>query len=819
MRLIFALLFALLVTRCAAQSGATFRNPTAVFAIDARGSLSAISRPDSGRSLLAAGQPSPLLQLRLAGQWQQPERAAWDAARGRLTLNYAAGVTASVSVVVKPTHLVLELVAAEPAAAIEVALWGPYPLAVGETIGEIVGVVRDRQDAVGIQALNAKTLGGYPTQENDIENEFGADDAGYYPGLPGELRKGQGFRGDTARPMPFGSVLQAYCRNRNRERSLSNWGHEKYRVLPYADGGVIGSRIALFAGPESAALATLGAIELAEGLPHPLLDGAWAKTARGATASYLIVDFSESTVDQAIEMTRRAGLKYLYHSSPFATWGHFQLKPALFPNGWRGFRACVEKARRAGVDLGVHTLSNFITPSDRYVTPVPDARLAIIGASELATAVEATATELVVVDPALFAKKSALNTVRLGDELIRFAAVSGEAPWRLLGCERGAWGTRAVAHARGAGVARLLDHDYQVFFADASLTLEIARNLADFCNQTGVRQLSFDGLEGAWSTGYGQYGRTLFTQAWHDTLDAGLRGQVINDASNPGHFNWHLNTRMNWGEPWYAGFRESQTLYRFKNQVLFERNFMPHMLGWFALRPDTGIEDAEWLLARAAGFEAGFALATSLASTAQLAADPASADTARQFGATTAILEHIAQWETARLAGAFPPEVRARLRDNQREFHLRSAGADGWDLQEVFVARLVYPGGQTGLTTFEYQNPTQAQPLHWIVRSDAKTPVAGVRLLIAGRLVLDLGERTLPPGGSLKYSGGSEWVIADASWKELARFPLDPTLARIGPGVAPIQLGAVLPEGASLKLELRTLGPDTRLPKPRTAAL
>jgi len=51
---------------------------------------------------------------------------------------------------------------------------------------------------------------------------------------------------------------------------------------------------------------------------------------------------------------------------------------------------------------------------------------------------------------------------------------------------------------------------------------------------------------------------------------------------------------------------------------------MPHMLGWFALRPDTSIEDAEWLLARAAGFDAGFALATSLASTAQLEADPSS---------------------------------------------------------------------------------------------------------------------------------------------------------------------------------------------------
>lgn len=138
--------------------------------------------------------------------------------------------------------------------------------------------------------------------------------------------------------------------------------------------GVVGSRIALFAGPAARALETIGRIEEAEGLPHPMIDGVWAKVSPKATASYLIVDFSEATVDRAIEMTRRAGLEYLYHSSPFATWGRFQLKTDLFPGGWDGFARCVEKARAAGVKVGFHTLSNFITPNDPYVTPKPDPR-------------------------------------------------------------------------------------------------------------------------------------------------------------------------------------------------------------------------------------------------------------------------------------------------------------------------------------------------------------------------------------------------------------------------------------------------------------
>ncbi len=43
------------------------------------------------------------------------------------------------------------------------------------------------------------------------------------------------------------------------------------------------------------------------------------------------MDFSEATIDRAIEMTKRAGLRYLYHSSPFETWGHFKLKRKPLP--------------------------------------------------------------------------------------------------------------------------------------------------------------------------------------------------------------------------------------------------------------------------------------------------------------------------------------------------------------------------------------------------------------------------------------------------------------------------------------------------------
>jgi len=93
--------------------------------------------------------------------------------------------------------------------------------------------------------------------------------------------------------MDYGSVLKAYPRKRNKERIISNWGHTRYVAPSFSDGGVTGSKIALFGCHEEKTLELIGQIEIAEGLPHPVIDGEWSKTARGATSSYLIMDFTE----------------------------------------------------------------------------------------------------------------------------------------------------------------------------------------------------------------------------------------------------------------------------------------------------------------------------------------------------------------------------------------------------------------------------------------------------------------------------------------------------------------------------------------------
>lgn len=723
-------------------------------------------------------QPAPLLALRIGGQFQIPKTLRTEESAGTLTLQYAEGVKATVKAVAKTTHVTFELLSVQPEGKAEVAVWGPYPTAIKEIIGETVGVVRNDRFALGIQALNVKTLGGYPTAENDI--------------MPG--------RGDTAQPTGFGSILQAFTRDRHQERVIPNWGHESYVVPGYDDGGVIGSKIALFGCPADQALQTIGAIEVTEGLPHPMIDGVWGKVAPGATASYLIVGFGEDTIDEAIAITERAGLRYLYHGGPFSTWGHSQLNASQFPHGWAGLKDCVEKAGVQGVRLGVHTLSNFITTNDPYVTPAPDDRLAKVGSSVLTEDIDDAQTEIPIADARWFnqMENNTLRTVQIGRELVRYTSVSEQFPWCLLGCRRGVYQTQASAHPKGTPIGKLLDHAYKVFLGNADLSQEMARRLADLFNATGLLQISFDGLEGNWSTGMGQYGRTLFATTWYNHLSGDLRGRVINDASNPGHYFWHIYTRMNWGEPWYAGFRESQTEYRLQNQDYFRRNLMPCMLGWFNMTGQTSLEDAEWLLARAAGFEAGFALNTSL-------------QVVRDNGLSNTILQTINAWETARMSGVFSESQKRRLQDIHQEFHLEASGDHSWSLYPVYsskhtLAQQVQPGQPTE-ATWELNNPHGAQPLQFILQVSGDAPVSDATLEID-----DAGEvpilATLQPGNILKYSGGTEGIVYDRNWNQLKKVALDASTLKIGPGPHRVRLGCRFQSAdqPGVKLEFRTVG-------------
>ncbi len=767
-------------------------------AVDGRGRVAGLWDRRTGVDYRVPSADSPLLAVRVAGTLRSPLAFRFDRKTSRATLEYEGGARAVVRVEAKPTHITFELVSAEPAGRVELVVWGPYGTFLRESVGETVGIASGEGFTLGLQALNPKTLGGYPWDENDC-----------MPQPDGAL-----YRVEAAKPETFGSTLQAYCRDRGRARVVANWDYPRYVAPRYADGGVAGSKIALFGCPTAKALETIGRIEVAEGLPHPMIDGQWGKTSVTAAAAYVIMDFGEADIDRAIDIVEAAGLRYLYHPGPFRTWGHFDLDEARFPGGTAGLKACVDKAEARGIHVGAHTLTNFITTNDAYVTPVPDPRLARAGASALAASVDERQTEIPLRSAEFFdpAVKDTLRAAAIGSEIVVYRSISETAPPRLTGCERGAFGTKPSPHRKGETAAKLADHAYKVFLADAALGREMAERLARLFNETGLRQISFDGMEGNRATGMGNYGEILFAKTWFDALSPSVRSHYIADASRTSHYFWHIYSRMNWGEPWGAGFREGQTEYRLKNQPYFRRNLMPAMLGWFEMRPGTTLEDVEWLLARSAGYDAGYGFITS----------PAIVE---QDGAAPEMLAAIGRWEKARLAGAFTDDQKARMQDIRNEFRLADAGDGAWTLTRVYPYRFRHesptaaatPGraaaskpADAPVSTFTFPHPAGAGPTMGFVMTAEGAEASEVVLWLDGNAPLILPAK-IPAGWSARFDGGAAVRIVDENQKVRGQARIDPGLLDLAPGEHTLAFqcrfaGAAKDVRPAVKIEVRVTG-------------
>ena len=774
----YLLMFIMLMAACSGfDDGYEFIAGDLAINIDKSGKIAHLYDLDKGGDYLLSDSSSYFINMRFLDEIIQPQSMDYKLEENMLYFYFPGDREVKVKVTQNKKYISFELYNIRSKDKPDLLIWGPFYTNIKETIGETVGVVRNSDFAIGIQSLNPKTLGGYPWLENDVMPEMDYFDQKDYS----DLKKGgiahTLYRIEAARTVQDGSVLHAYCRNRFEDRSVTNWGYDNYLIKAYDDGGLIGSSIAIFGCSPDNVLNSISEIEINEGLPHPELYGQWGKMAPQASSAYMIMGFGEEDFEKALAYTELAGLKYLYHSGPFEAWGHFELNKTFFPEGRKSLKNCVEKAKAKGISLGLHTLSNFITTNDAYVSPVPDPRLAEVGYTIIAKAIGPAEKEIIIEDPSRFNqfRNNYLKAVRIGEEIIRYAAVSETEPWILLDCQRGAFGTKASAHPGKDTIYKLADHAYKVFLSNPELTFEIAENIADLYNETGVRQISFDGLEGCRSTGLGNYGEILFTSAWFNKLDDNIKSHYIADASRTSHYFWHIFTRMNWGEPWYAGFRESQTEYRLKNQKYFDRNYIPNMLGWFLMKPATSIEDIEWLLARSAAFDAGYAFVTSY-------------EALEKNGFTNDILAAIALWEDARMKGVFTAEQKQLMEDVNNEFHLEED--DGrLLLSRIYIYRLNHEKiqrqpGELVTASLDFENPGREQPMQFIITAK-KGAVINPQMEIDGNRMITIPVK-LDEGQHIKYDGEFASVYS-AEWQLLKSISLDRSILNLGPGTHKIE--------------------------------
>ncbi len=744
---------ALIITlfSCKKENLNVFNTDTFQIEIDKNGFVTGLVETSSKQNFVPTGNKGALITVIANGKLGMPTAfKAISETDYQLSFDQT-DVQLTLEIKQKDTHISFSVADISSDEDLEAILWGPYPTVISDTIGENIGVVRNKNFAIGIQSLNPKTTAG------KLDN----------------IRGVTSYHGTAAEATDFGSVMQAFAIDRTKDRTKSNWDGWKNKfpgrpidILNEEEGAITGSAIALFGCKPATALKTIGAIEVAEGLPHPEINGVWVKESKETNRAYAISPFTEGDVDTMIKYAKKAGLRSLYHEGPFKTWGNFELDEEFFPNGIEGLKSCADKAKAHGLNIGVHTLSNFITPNDKFLTPVPDRRLAITGSAELIEAINETDFDIEISNNQMILnqKNSKMNTIRIDDELIRYGSVSSEKPFILYDCQRGAFGTTASSHTKGATTVKLLDFAYKTYYPNWDMQKDMVKNIVRVINDAGITQMGFDGHEGCYATGNGDYAMDKFAFDWYNTVDH----VTVNSSSRLKHYYWHINHFINWGEPWYGGFRESQADRRFKVQPFLERNYLKNMLGWFMITPTTIPTDIEWMMARAAGYNAGFAMVLRRPS---LEANPH----------TDELLALIKLWEEARLSGAFSKEQREKLKDGNNEFHLERIDHKTLSLHPFktnsfdHIKKVLQPGEPTD-SEWSFPNRGEEQPLKFrvTIKSSVKKSqgfITKPNLIFDNSFEFELPDKMMV-GASVVCDGSEYLRIYDAKGRFIETFDM-----------------------------------------------
>ena len=627
-----------------------------------------------GEDRAISGQPAACLIAGGALQRPLAARAEGD----RLILAYECG-EAALRVEDKKEYLKLTALSVPEGAG--VLVFGPY-LTTKTSYGGLLGAAWDEaQNAVCIQSLNPKTVGGFPAAFETLHPCYGQTR------LPEFSR--DSLTSSAAVPVEGGAALQCYAQDMSAPAThqvgigpvcgdagpgAGVSGAEACEV-PGEDAFIPGAAIALIACPRDELLGIIGRLELQEGLPHPTIDGEWAKTAPRASEAYMMIWGSEEdiTFEETLEYIRKAGLHCYYNWKPFVSWGHFEIDPKQFPGGDEGLKKAVDRAAEKGEMFGFHTLSNFINTDDPYVTPVPSEDLLIMDTTTLAEALGGDDTAMYVAEPKNYFAKSHLNCVRVGRELIQYdVCEAAGGAWRLTNLTRGAFGTAAAAHEKGEKVFRLQDHGYLTLFPNLKMQREMATRLGELIKKTGVRRMSFDGLEGCLYTGRGEYACSEYVRRVFEIAGS----ELICDASTPSHYRWHAHTYFNWGEPYYDWEgRGGMFRYRLTNQEYFADNMMHHMLGQYTLRLSTPKfeathpENFEFMLAQSIANDAGYGL-------------DVKAKVLKNYGLTDYLLSLIRTWQDMRFNGVIPDSLREAMKDENADWHLEETEG-GWTVYRI----------------------------------------------------------------------------------------------------------------------------------------
>jgi len=492
----------------------------------------------------------------------------------------------------------------------------------------------------------------------------------------------------------------------------------RLRAVCYRQLGLVGAKVALVGcAPAQFREVLQEVVADAPELPHSPLGGPWAMGQPINQGSYLfnLDGVSQANVEAWIKLAKSLGMNQIdFHGGHSFRFGDFRPHPAIYPDGRAGLKKVIDRLHAAGIAAGLHTYAFFIAKDCPWVTPIPDPRLASRASFTLAEPISARADAIPVDETTrdvstitgFFVRNSV--TLRIDEELVTFQGVRREPPFAFTGCQRGALGTKAAAHGKGARAEHLKEcFGLLVPNPDSTLFTEVAARTAETFNDCGFDMMYLDALDGsdvldpfaggafAW-----HYGARFTYEIWKR-----LKRPALMEMSTFHHHLWCVRSRLcAWDHP-NRGHKKFIDLHVADNENS-RRMLLPGELGWWALKSWSGPQgeptfpdDVEYLMARCLATDTGFAL---------MGIDPVSVG---RVPALPRLADVVKRYEDLRHAKQVPESIKAKLRAPGAEFSLVGSLQSGWQFHPVSYAKHRVERISDPSSRWTTRNPFDRQPL------------------------------------------------------------------------------------------------------------
>ena len=800
--------------------------------ISKSGYIKSIRDKISKKEYCPHGDSSALLSLCKNKTYILPRYATFNDASKQILLHYPNGSVAAVKAEQKTAYLRFQLISLTNRNGIDNVVWGPYKTNISKTIGDIIGVVRSDDFAIGMLGLNDNTTGG-PPLDGDMSFMYyfiHSPDPKKYP-LPPDLKEGQTFsiggdgvndvafyshpeeyyrmnygNGATLEPA-FGSTICMHSRDRRMEQMIrfpilpdnldGKANSARYQLVPPVNADFIGSAIALYACPDSLGLNTIEKIVLAEGLPHPEVDGKWIKDIKAYRPDIAWWGGHDSLINYA----NKLGIKSVQDEG----WGEYYPNPA---NRWTNRKISFKGSaamdipeygalmKKNGIRYGLHTLCEFLQPDNNSdVAPVPSDSLAIMQRTNITKDLTEQDTIITVADKAYFNEFGGwegnhTNVLKIGKELIEYNGITATEPYTFLHVKRGLYGTKKGSFKKGTTIVKLQPNCYRGFAPDMNLQNVYADYYGKWLTEGGMDYIDFDGLESCMYQGQGQYSYKRFFRKLFDSYqkNGGKYLRVMGSAIGEG--NWHYMSVCNvgGGDNMFNPVLNKWGIEGKDMRYVFQSSYLPATFGIVSLSSDWSLYDAENLQAKSIGWDATYMLGLSQQAVENCAEKEA-------------IFSAYRTWENARAADVFTKAVKEKLKDLNCKFHLEQTSQKSFILYPVQENRFANQPYSSETNSFQLNNEFPAQPLELAIRiyapKDSQADGIKINLQNGTELVID---KKLSDHQFIIYKDGTLYT-ADKNRRKLEEISGAKPLT-LPNGKSQIQVGALHSSNDTIKFEL-----------------